>query len=397
MAVQRHPPPGRTGRRDQAQVHGPDWQGPARRPSCCSPAAPTACRTSYRRYLINSLRESFDLPGVPIRITIKATPQPYAEEARRACRSVAPVPTARPSACKKKIAARKKATVAEITLRRAPAVPAKAKPVSRSLSGCGAGKAWAAEDRSQAVEVKAAQGKAMAKRAGQRTPDHAQAAQASWRRRRRAVSAASKRGLGARMLCGVPLETCTNRIHAGRRLLVGAAQVDDQGHDGPGGGRPAGSSPGKAAALHAGAHGAGVEQDGAQGVIAVSSRLGSRPWLSSPGLGGRRRRPRRPWGCCAALLVRKMARPAALWRSRGVQRADQPVVGGQVHRHRPGPTSAAPGGHGRQQPQALRPREIEDVELAPALVDLRRPADGWPSAAAQVQGARGWRLRRSPS
>jgi GTP-binding protein len=34
---------------------------------------------TYRRYLINSLRESFDLPGVPIRITIKSGANPYAE------------------------------------------------------------------------------------------------------------------------------------------------------------------------------------------------------------------------------------------------------------------------------------------------------------------------------
>jgi GTP-binding protein len=36
----------------------------------------------YRRYLINSLRESFDLPGVPIRLTVKAnaTVNPYADE-----------------------------------------------------------------------------------------------------------------------------------------------------------------------------------------------------------------------------------------------------------------------------------------------------------------------------
>jgi GTP-binding protein len=36
---------------------------------------------SYRRYLINSLRESFDLPGVPIRITVKSNRNPYADEA----------------------------------------------------------------------------------------------------------------------------------------------------------------------------------------------------------------------------------------------------------------------------------------------------------------------------
>jgi GTP-binding protein len=33
----------------------------------------------YRRYLINSLRESFDLPGVPLRITLKSGANPYAE------------------------------------------------------------------------------------------------------------------------------------------------------------------------------------------------------------------------------------------------------------------------------------------------------------------------------
>jgi GTP-binding protein len=33
----------------------------------------------YRRYLINSLRESFDLPGVPLRITIKSGANPYAD------------------------------------------------------------------------------------------------------------------------------------------------------------------------------------------------------------------------------------------------------------------------------------------------------------------------------
>jgi GTP-binding protein len=41
----------------------------------------------YRRYLINSLRESFDLPGVPLRITIKSGRNPYAEEGGSAERS----------------------------------------------------------------------------------------------------------------------------------------------------------------------------------------------------------------------------------------------------------------------------------------------------------------------
>ncbi|MDO9245925.1 MAG: ribosome biogenesis GTPase Der, partial [Phenylobacterium sp.] len=33
----------------------------------------------YRRYLINSLRESFDLPGVPMRLTVKSNKNPFAE------------------------------------------------------------------------------------------------------------------------------------------------------------------------------------------------------------------------------------------------------------------------------------------------------------------------------
>ena len=35
---------------------------------------------SYRRYLVNSLRQSFDLPGTPIRITVKSGANPYADQ-----------------------------------------------------------------------------------------------------------------------------------------------------------------------------------------------------------------------------------------------------------------------------------------------------------------------------
>ncbi len=37
----------------------------------------------YRRYLVNSLREAFDLPGVPIRLIVKQGANPYADKARR--------------------------------------------------------------------------------------------------------------------------------------------------------------------------------------------------------------------------------------------------------------------------------------------------------------------------
>jgi len=35
---------------------------------------------SYVRYLVNSLRETFDLPGVPIRMHLRAGKNPYAED-----------------------------------------------------------------------------------------------------------------------------------------------------------------------------------------------------------------------------------------------------------------------------------------------------------------------------
>jgi GTP-binding protein len=33
----------------------------------------------YQRYLVNSLREAFDLPGTPIRVQLRGTKNPYAE------------------------------------------------------------------------------------------------------------------------------------------------------------------------------------------------------------------------------------------------------------------------------------------------------------------------------
>jgi GTP-binding protein len=33
----------------------------------------------YQRYLVNGLRETFDLPGTPIRLQLRGTKNPYAE------------------------------------------------------------------------------------------------------------------------------------------------------------------------------------------------------------------------------------------------------------------------------------------------------------------------------
>jgi len=78
LAIERHPPPAVEGRRVKpkymAQIKG--------RPPTFVLFASRADKLaeSYRRYLINSLRQSFDLPGTPIRLTVKAGKNPYAEE-----------------------------------------------------------------------------------------------------------------------------------------------------------------------------------------------------------------------------------------------------------------------------------------------------------------------------
>ena len=44
---------------------------------------PEAVPDAYRRYLVNSLRESFDLPGTPIRLTLREKKNPYAKKGKR--------------------------------------------------------------------------------------------------------------------------------------------------------------------------------------------------------------------------------------------------------------------------------------------------------------------------
>ncbi len=77
MATQRHPPPAVNGRRIKPKYMA---QLKARPPTFVLMASRAdALPEQYRRYLINSLRESFDLPGVPIRITIKSGKNPFLE------------------------------------------------------------------------------------------------------------------------------------------------------------------------------------------------------------------------------------------------------------------------------------------------------------------------------
>ncbi len=80
-AQERNPPPLVSGRRlrlrfaTQVNVRPPTFALFASKPG--------ELPDSYRRYLTNLLRETFDLPGVPIRIMLRKGSNPYAEDGRR--------------------------------------------------------------------------------------------------------------------------------------------------------------------------------------------------------------------------------------------------------------------------------------------------------------------------
>ncbi|MGF6310024.1 GTP-binding protein [Bradyrhizobium sp. i1.8.4] len=81
QAVQASPPPAVSGRRLKLNYI---TQVKARPPSFvlfCSRA--DAIPRSYLRYLTNSLRETFDLPGTPIRITLREKANPFAHKRKR--------------------------------------------------------------------------------------------------------------------------------------------------------------------------------------------------------------------------------------------------------------------------------------------------------------------------
>jgi GTP-binding protein len=80
-ATAAHPPPALRGRRLRLDYM---TQPKARPPTFilfCSRAQ--ALPETYRRYLVNELREEFALPGTPIRLMLRAKPNPYAGRKRR--------------------------------------------------------------------------------------------------------------------------------------------------------------------------------------------------------------------------------------------------------------------------------------------------------------------------
>jgi GTPase len=80
-AVAANPPPALRGRRFRLDYI---TQAKARPPTLVLfSARAEALPETYRRYLINGLREKFALPGTPIRLTLRTKPNPYAARKRR--------------------------------------------------------------------------------------------------------------------------------------------------------------------------------------------------------------------------------------------------------------------------------------------------------------------------
>jgi len=81
QTVSSHPPPAVSGRRLRLNYI---TQAKSRPPSFvlfCTRA--DALPDAYKRYLLNSLRESFDLPGTPVRLTLREKDNPFKGRAKR--------------------------------------------------------------------------------------------------------------------------------------------------------------------------------------------------------------------------------------------------------------------------------------------------------------------------
>ncbi|MEO3470299.1 ribosome biogenesis GTPase Der [Roseomonas sp. CAU 1739] len=79
VALSRHPPPAVQGRRIKLRYA---TMTKARPPTITVfGTRAEEIPEEYRRYLVNSFREAFTMPGVPIRLQLRGTKNPYAEEA----------------------------------------------------------------------------------------------------------------------------------------------------------------------------------------------------------------------------------------------------------------------------------------------------------------------------
>jgi GTP-binding protein len=80
-ALAKHPPPLVDGRRIKLRYA----TMPKARPPTIAVFGTRAEQLpeDWRRYLVNSFREAFDMPGVPIRLNLRGTSNPYAEDETR--------------------------------------------------------------------------------------------------------------------------------------------------------------------------------------------------------------------------------------------------------------------------------------------------------------------------
>ena len=79
-ALSRHAPPAASGRRIKIRYITQPSSRPPTFVAWCS--QPQGLPKAYTRYLINSLRTAFDLPGVPIRFNLRKADNPFAKDGR---------------------------------------------------------------------------------------------------------------------------------------------------------------------------------------------------------------------------------------------------------------------------------------------------------------------------
>jgi GTP-binding protein len=81
QALEAHPPPAIAGRRIRLDY----MTQPKSRPPTfvLFSSRASSLPETYRRYLVNGLREAFALPGTPIRLVLRAKANPYAGRKRR--------------------------------------------------------------------------------------------------------------------------------------------------------------------------------------------------------------------------------------------------------------------------------------------------------------------------
>jgi GTPase len=80
-AIASHPPPAVSGRRLKLNYMTQPKTRPPTFVLFCTRA--DALPDAYRRYLVNGLRDAFDLPGTPIRLILREKENPFAEKKRR--------------------------------------------------------------------------------------------------------------------------------------------------------------------------------------------------------------------------------------------------------------------------------------------------------------------------